>query len=57
MTFISVLFAASAAVALPAELVLDNVRPVADPRNLNFRDPINGDRGVLSRARWPIKPR
>jgi hypothetical protein len=46
MTFISLLFAANVAVAPPAELVLDSVRAVADPRNFDFRDPINGDRGV-----------
>ena len=46
MSFISLLLAANLVAAPDAMLVLDKVRSVDDPRGYDFRDPINGDRGV-----------
>ena len=46
MSLIALLIAANVAVAPPATLILENVRPVDDPRSYDLRDQINGDRGV-----------
>jgi hypothetical protein len=46
MSFIWLLIAANLVAAPDAVLVLDKVRSVDDPRGYDFRDPINGDRGV-----------
>jgi hypothetical protein len=46
MSLIALLVVANVAVAPPATLILEKVRPVDDPRGYDLRDQVNGDRGV-----------